>query len=54
MYETMLNCPRGNSFVWSSLIRKASLSQWRSLLAQCEREAFIIYRLLAKIYHLGC
>jgi hypothetical protein len=33
---------------------KASLSQWRSLLAQCEREAFIIQRLLAKIFHLGC
>ncbi len=25
------------------LLRKASLSQWRSLLAQCDREAFIIY-----------
>jgi hypothetical protein len=34
-------------------LRKASLSQWRSLLAQCEREAFIIQRLLAKIYHPG-
>jgi hypothetical protein len=35
-------------------LRKASLSQWRSLLAQWEREAFIVQRLLAKIYHPGC
>jgi hypothetical protein len=35
-------------------LRKASLSQWRSLLAQYEREAFIVQRLLAKIYHPGC
>jgi hypothetical protein len=34
-------------------LRKASLSQWRSLLAQCEREAFIILRLLATVYHQG-
>jgi hypothetical protein len=33
------------------LLRKASLLQWRSLLAHCEREAFIIQRLLANIYH---
>jgi hypothetical protein len=32
---------------------KAFLSQWRSLLAQCEREAFIIQRLQAKIYYPG-
>jgi hypothetical protein len=36
------------------LLRKASLLQWRSLLAQCERESFIVQRLLAKIYHPGC
>jgi hypothetical protein len=36
------------------LLRKVSLSQLRSLLAHCEREAFIVQRLLAKIYHTGC
>jgi hypothetical protein len=35
------------------LLRKASISHLRSLLAQCEREAFIVQRLLAKIYHPG-
>jgi hypothetical protein len=34
-------------------LRNASLSQWRSLLAQWEREAFIVQRLLAKMYHPG-
>jgi hypothetical protein len=36
------------------LLKKASLLQWRGLLAQCEREAFIIQRLLAIKYHPGC
>jgi hypothetical protein len=43
MYETKLHC------LWE-IFRQASLSQWRSLLAQCDREVFIISRILAKVY----
>jgi hypothetical protein len=42
MYETKLHYPRKNIFLWSTFFRKASLSQWRGLLAECEREAFIV------------
>jgi hypothetical protein len=49
MYETKLYCPRGNIFVrGASLQGRLLFRRWRILLAQCERETFIILRLRAK------